>query len=314
MYPDSEIRIICSLEHIHMVNIHQQKIERVFANILGNAYQAMGRAGQLWIHTKEYNGKVEFCIGNDGPGLPEGEASRLFDPFFTHGKKSGTGLGLAIAKKVVSAHGGDIWCTSSKRSDSKRGKVEFYFTLPVFDAHDMHHCDDLLPHFEGFQKSSNDHVCFATISDYRSDKNAIDFERIGHSSFLTKPEVLVIDDNPFILDAWSESLWPDAETYLISTFERLEHHAAAEPNFLGRFLCVITDFNLEGSGLDGIEIARFIKSQCAQIPIFLSSDGAHSIASTDGAIDQIIGKDPISMANLNDLIGKSVEKNKFSSV
>jgi hypothetical protein len=55
----------------------------------------------------------------------------LFDAFFTNGKKSGTGLGLAIAHKLVTAHGGRIWCTSSVTPEHPEGKVEFFFTLPV---------------------------------------------------------------------------------------------------------------------------------------------------------------------------------------
>ena len=310
MYPDSEVRISCDFKHRHMVYVHQQKIERVFANILGNGFQAMGREGNLWINTKEYNGKVEFCIGNNGPCLPEGDTVRLFDPFFTHGKKSGTGLGLAIAKKIVTAHGGDIWCTSSKRSNSKNGKVEFYFTLPVIGQKDLHDFVALESPMNGELKSIDGQDRFAKIPDFLSTQNARECSRIDHDSLLAKPEVLVIDDNPFILDAWSQSLSPDAETRSIRSFEELEHHMTEEPNFFGRFTCVIMDLNLEGSRKDGIEIARFIKSKCRQIPIFLSSDSAYPIPSFDGAIDKTIGKDPVGMANLNDLIEKTVRKNR----
>lgn len=312
MYPDSEIRIFCCLEHVHMVNIHQQKIERVFANILGNAYQAMGRAGLLWIHTKEYNGKVEFCIGNDGPGLPEGDTSQFFDPFYTHGKKNGTGLGLAIAKKIVSAHGGDIWCSSSRKSDSKRGKVEFYFTLPVCGEQDSHRIDGFSTRMKGLQRSCDDDPCPVMSSDNRPTKSEIDCSKSSSSFLVTKPEVLIIEDNPFIQDAWCQALLPDAEAYSISTFERLEHQLAGDPNFLSRFFCIITDFNLEGSRLDGVEIARFIKKQCPRIPIFLSSDGLYPIASIDGAIDKVIGKDTISMVNLKKLIVKCVKETNLS--
>jgi CheY-like chemotaxis protein len=100
-------------------------------NILGNAVQATGGKGKIWIHTRDVVGKdqsplVEFALGNNGPHINTDDLGKLFDAFFTKNKKGGTGLGLAIAKKVVKAHGGEIWCESAPSKG-----VEFRFTLPA---------------------------------------------------------------------------------------------------------------------------------------------------------------------------------------
>ena len=129
VYPDAAVNISYSLNHSHKVKVDTLKIGRVFSNIVGNAVQAMSRKGSLWFKTDEIeeDGKsfVRFCLGNGGSFIPAEHLPKLFDAFFTSGKKGGTGLGLAIAQKIVIAHGGRIWC----ESDEQRG-VEFFLTLP----------------------------------------------------------------------------------------------------------------------------------------------------------------------------------------
>jgi signal transduction histidine kinase/DNA-binding response OmpR family regulator len=129
--PDAQINISSEFLHLHKVGVDTLKIGRVLSNIVGNAVQAINQKGSLWFKTIDIqeNGKnfVQFCIGNSGSHIPESHLPKLFEAFFTAGKKGGTGLGLAIAHKIVAAHGGRIWCESSSTGE---GKVEFFFTLP----------------------------------------------------------------------------------------------------------------------------------------------------------------------------------------
>jgi signal transduction histidine kinase len=92
----------------------------------------MREKGNLWIRTSEQEGFVEFTLGNGGSFIPAESLSKLFDAFFTSGKRGGTGLGLAIAKTIVEAHGGSIRCVSEKTEEHPTGLVEFTFTLPAF--------------------------------------------------------------------------------------------------------------------------------------------------------------------------------------
>jgi signal transduction histidine kinase len=57
--------------------------------------------------------QMVIVIDDDGPGIPEAELERVFDPFVRlEGSRSretgGAGLGLAIARSIVRAHGGDV--------------------------------------------------------------------------------------------------------------------------------------------------------------------------------------------------------------
>jgi signal transduction histidine kinase/ActR/RegA family two-component response regulator len=131
IYPKAAITFEYDLNHIHMAHVHVQKIGRVFSNIIGNAFQAMRIKGKMWFKTSERDGMIQFCVGNAGSVIPQESLPKLFEAFFTSGKKGGTGLGLAIAKKVVVAHGGKIWCESTKTTEHPAGKVEFFFTLPI---------------------------------------------------------------------------------------------------------------------------------------------------------------------------------------
>lgn len=137
------VSIAYDLAHTTSVKIDRLKISRVVSNIVSNAIQAMRGRGKLWIHSRDVEGEggrrfVEVCIGNDQSFIEPEDLPHLFDVFFTKGKANGTGLGLAIAHQFVAAHGGHIWCQSS-RVEGEVGHVEFFFTLPsgelaAFDA------------------------------------------------------------------------------------------------------------------------------------------------------------------------------------
>jgi signal transduction histidine kinase/DNA-binding NarL/FixJ family response regulator len=131
IYPHSNIAIDYDFQHTSMVSVHVNKIARVFSNIVGNALQAIDFRGRIWFKTRECADMVEFCLGNADSSIEPEDRPKLFEAFFTGGKKGGTGLGLAIAHKIVTAHGGRILCESARTPEHPRGFVEFRFTLPV---------------------------------------------------------------------------------------------------------------------------------------------------------------------------------------
>ena len=141
IYPNSKVSIRYNLNYAHEVEVDMNKIQRVVSNILGNAIQAMKEQGEIWFIISESDGFVEFRIGNDGPSISADDFAKLFDVFYSKGKKSGTGLGLAIAKKVVKAHGGEIRCQYA----NEKKHVEFVFTLPASQRNDERKTESL-PH------------------------------------------------------------------------------------------------------------------------------------------------------------------------
>ncbi|PYO87571.1 MAG: hypothetical protein DMD58_14630 [Gemmatimonadetes bacterium] len=95
------------------VEVHANQIKQVFVNIINNAAQAIAstraREGRIEIATKCEPDGLSVNISDNGPGIPEAVAQRVFEPFFsTKSEGEGTGLGLSISLGIVKEHGGNI--------------------------------------------------------------------------------------------------------------------------------------------------------------------------------------------------------------
>jgi two-component system, NtrC family, nitrogen regulation sensor histidine kinase GlnL len=82
---------------------------------------------------------LEFCVKDNGPGVPDDLLPNLSYPFDTP-KPTGCGVGLALVAKIVGDHGGIIECESQPR------KTTFRVLLPMFNSakhHDQPNRDDV---------------------------------------------------------------------------------------------------------------------------------------------------------------------------
>jgi hypothetical protein len=75
---------------------------------------------------------LEFCVKDNGSGVPEDLLPNLFDPFVTT-KQTGSGLGLALVAKIIGDHGGIIECESQPRKTTFRVLLPMFNPTKVFD-------------------------------------------------------------------------------------------------------------------------------------------------------------------------------------
>jgi signal transduction histidine kinase len=117
----------------------RDKIRQVLLNLLGNAVKFTPEGGKIEVSAevgplKRDGGEgrgVRVWVRDSGIGVPPEHHKRVFDPFFQVDNSStreygGTGLGLSIVKRLVEAHGGQVWVDSEPQKGST-----FSFTIPL---------------------------------------------------------------------------------------------------------------------------------------------------------------------------------------
>lgn len=117
-------------ENFPLLALDSVLMEQVFVNLLENAARYTPRGSQITINASTWDRRIEIRFTDNGPGLPPGAESRVFEKFFrattsTADARRGVGLGLAICQAIVEAHGGRI--TGRTRSE---GGAEFLISLP----------------------------------------------------------------------------------------------------------------------------------------------------------------------------------------
>jgi two-component system, sensor histidine kinase and response regulator len=96
----------------------EESLVRVFTNIIGNAIKYTQEGGKITVSAKSEEHYINVSISDTGSGIPQDKIPFIFEPFFrVKGKEErhrGSGLGLTFCKKIMEAHGGEIFATSKE--------------------------------------------------------------------------------------------------------------------------------------------------------------------------------------------------------
>jgi len=110
-WPDSKVKLSTEIMPLELdVYADRDLLEPVLLNLLRNAWQGTVNVDEPVIVLKgrlNRRNNVVIEVIDNGPGVPDSIAKKIFVPFFTT-KESGSGVGLALARQVMIAHGGFI--------------------------------------------------------------------------------------------------------------------------------------------------------------------------------------------------------------
>ena len=110
------------------IAIDTEKMERVFYNLMSNAFKYTPDNGRINFEAFLRDGDLVFTIADSGRGIAREDLDNIFDRFFQVDKvhPNGSGLGLSLAKAFVELHGGSISVESTPGKGSR-----FTVALPV---------------------------------------------------------------------------------------------------------------------------------------------------------------------------------------
>jgi signal transduction histidine kinase len=114
-----------------LLQVHPVALKRAFRNLIDNAIRY---AGNVEVRLGKLDNMAEIRIADNGPGVPEDQLQRMFEPFVRletsrNRETGGSGLGLAIARTIIQSHGGEI--TLSNRTS---GGLMAIVHIPLFTS------------------------------------------------------------------------------------------------------------------------------------------------------------------------------------
>lgn len=224
------------------VAIDVEKIERVFFNLLSNAFKYTPNNGSIKV-SYECDGKnLTFKVSDTGEGISERDLGNIFDRFYQVDRihPKGSGIGLSLAKAFIELHEGSI----SVESALNKGSV-FTVTLPVRHiAENATVSEKMIGH-----------------ADAEAELDAIESTRTLDG---TKPIVLLIDDNKDIQKLVGELLGSD---YNIITASNGKEGVKMASRYVPDL--IICDVMMPV--MDGLECCRYIKNEVStsHIPVLM---------------------------------------------
>jgi len=139
LWPGVDIRL--EIDHaMQLVAADEDYVAQILRNLISNAAKYSGPGHAVTVRVEDGGPEVTVSVCDDGPGIDEAEAERLFTLYYRSSSlasaASGAGIGLFVSRELVTTMGGRIWARARPEGGS-----EFGFSLPVY-------ADELEPFYE----------------------------------------------------------------------------------------------------------------------------------------------------------------------
>lgn len=159
-----------------------EQLEKVFFNLLSNSFKHIPQqSGSIALSVIESKTHIEVKIQDNGSGIPESDAKKIFDRFYQienlhkQTSKFGTGIGLALSKGIIEAHSGEILVESQPEKGS-------LFIVKLYKGKSHFMASNLLQaEYETSPQKNNVKISSEFIAKPELPKNA--------------PKILLVDDN-----------------------------------------------------------------------------------------------------------------------
>ena len=253
----------------------EESFIKIMSNLISNAIKYAKKT--ICISAESQNNNIVITVTDDGPGIEENEKKKIFEAFYqikrnNDNQTPGIGIGLHIANTVAQMMDGNI--TVDNRKDGVKG-VCFTVSLPIIEI-------------EETEKNKNEAVI--NEDDKEENTEIIKDEKIEEDAedIVSKKKVVIIDDNPDILDFLDKVL--SNKYFIITAGSGEEGLALLESN---KPDIVVSDVMMEG--IDGFEVCKRIKSNIniSHIPVILltaKTDTESKVEGLEAGADAYIEK------------------------
>lgn len=239
-----DIQLIINIPDKNMpsVAVDVEKMERVFFNLMSNAFKHTPDNGKITVSFSQTESTVSYSVKDTGCGIDESEVEKIFDRFYqVEGENpKGSGIGLALTKAFVELHGGAISVSSKKGKGS-----EFTVSFPI------NHTDEVrtvIPQISGTEIETE-------LESVKFDDNIFSQE---------KPTLLIIDDNQDIRTLISGQLGDDYN--VLTSTDGLQGLRMASKYVPDIIIC-----DVMMPGMNGFECVKELKEEVStsHIPVLL---------------------------------------------
>lgn len=240
---DIKLNFINTLPSSFSLAVDVEKMERVFFNLMSNAFKHTADNGRITVELGGDDSQVIFSVRDTGSGIAAEECEKIFDRFYQVDEVSpkGSGIGLALTKSFIELHGGTITVESKLGEGSK-----FSVRLPIIHS-------DKRKEFSSKINASDINVELGVIE--------LDEEKEFEEE---KPMVLVIDDNRDIREMLGALLGDNYNIlYAADGGQGIKKGVKYVPDL------IICDVMMPG--MDGMECVRRLKEEVStsHIPVLM---------------------------------------------